>query len=502
MASTFAVTRNHLIFGVCLPFAVLLGYLLADVNDPVSMVVIAIAIAGLSFPLLMRWYHPVLIGCWNITAQATFLPGAPYIWAIFAVLGLFFAVLNRSINSENKFAHVPSLTLPLAVFAGVVVITAAMTGGVGLKIAGGSVVGGRHYFYILSAIVGFFALSSRTISPKQAYWFIALFYLPGLSAVFSQVATWIGPSASFVYRLFPTTTETNLFDSLQSDALGEMRITGMVAASACFFSWMLARYGIQGVFDLTRPWRLVLFLGGIAVGFLGGFRSHLILVTLTFVILFIVERLWRTRVMLIVAVMAVLFSGVLLAFIDKMPPTVQRCFSFLPINVDPMIKIQAESSSQWRIDLWRTVLEEVPVYLFGGKGYGVSGQDIYMAQHNYSRYGANASYEWAAVSGDYHNGPLSLLIPLGIYGLLGFLWLITAGALYLYRNYRYGLPELRTINAFLFAYFTARAIFFFSIFGGVSYELYFFTGILGLSVALNTQKKLEPLPEGELALQT
>ena len=30
MASTFAVTRNHLIFGLCLPLAVLMGYVLAE----------------------------------------------------------------------------------------------------------------------------------------------------------------------------------------------------------------------------------------------------------------------------------------------------------------------------------------------------------------------------------------------------------------------------------------------------------------------------------------
>jgi O-Antigen ligase len=501
MASTFAVTRNHLIFGVCLPFAVLLGYLLADVNDPVSMLVIATAIVGLSFPLLMRWYHPILIAGWNTTAQASFLPGAPQMWACLAILGLFFAVLNRSVNSENKFVHVQSLTLPITAFGAVVVITAALTGGVELQIFGGAMVGGRNYFYVLMAIVGFFALSSRTISPKHAYGFLALFYLPGITSMLSQIAAWVGPSLNFVYLFFPATTQPDLFDYQQSDAFGEMRISGMTTASACFFYWMLARYGIQGVFDLTRPWRLVLFLGGITLGFFGGYRSHLILVTLTFSILFVLERLWRTKVVLIIGVMGVLATGLLLTSADKLPPTVQRGLSFLPIDIDPMIKVHAEASSQWRIELWRQVVDEVPVYFFRGKGYTFSGGDNYMAQHNQMRFGHMAGAEWAAISGDYHNGPLSLLIPFGIYGLLGFMWLIAAGSIYLYKNYQHGLPELKTINAFLFAAFTARAVFFFSIFGAVSSELYFFTGILGLSVALNTQKKSEPLPEGELALQ-
>ena len=69
MASTFAVTRNHLIFGLCLPLAVLLGYMLADLDDPASRVVILVALSVLCVPVLMRWYHPLLILSWNAAAQ-------------------------------------------------------------------------------------------------------------------------------------------------------------------------------------------------------------------------------------------------------------------------------------------------------------------------------------------------------------------------------------------------------------------------------------------------
>jgi len=116
--------------------------------------------------------------------------------------------------------------------------------------------------------------------------------------------------------------------------------------------------------------------------------------------------------------------------------------------------------------------------------------------------GAAGSAQGAAVAGDYHNGPLSLLIPFGIYGLVAFVWLAIAGVLYLYKNHKFSDPELRTINAFLFACFTARVVFFFTVFGAISSDLYVFTGILGLSVALNARKNDKPLPEGALGLQT
>ena len=61
-------------------------------------------------------------------------------------------------------------------------------------------------------------------------------------------------------------------------------------------------------------------------------------------------------------------------------------------------------------------------------------------------------------------------------------------------------PNSRRINALLFAYFMGRAVFFFTIYGAVAHDLCVFTGILGLSVALNVpdQPKTEPLPNAEL----
>ena len=167
-----------------------------------------------------------------------------------------------------------------------------------------------------------------------------------------------------------------------------------------------------------------------------------------------------------------------------------------------MIKAQAESSSEWRINIWKVVVDEVPVYFFKGKGYTFSEDDMYMAQFRMNYTGDVGAAQGAIISGDYHNGPLSLLIPFGIYGLVIFMWIIAAGSLYLSKNFQHGLPELKVINGFLFACFTAHAIFFFAIFGAIAFELYVYTGILGLSVALNTKKAPEPAPEGNLVLQT
>jgi hypothetical protein len=67
----------------------------------------------------------------------------------------------------------------------------------------------------------------------------------------------------------------------------------------------------------------------------------------------------------------------------------------------------------------------------------------------------------------------------------GFLWLLGAGVRVLYRNFRYGDPALRNINAYFLAFFLMQSIVFFLIFGAFKNQLYIFTGLLGMSVSLN-----------------
>src|ERR1051325_3109934 len=99
--------------------------------------------------------------------------------------------------------------------------------------------------------------------------------------------------------------------------------------------------------------------------------------------------------------------------------------------------------------------------------------------------GYGSSNELAMYAGDYHNGPLSVVIPFGLYGVVAFLWFLAAALRMLYNNFRFGDPALRQVNALLLALFVARVLFFFCIFGTFFGELFYFTGLAGLSVALN-----------------
>jgi hypothetical protein len=148
-----------------------------------------------------------------------------------------------------------------------------------------------------------------------------------------------------------------------------------------------------------------------------------------------------------------------------------------------MVTYDAEGSVQWRLEMWQVLVPQIKDYWYLGKGYRIDPDELYFAIIGGGATDIQAQGD--LVAGNYHSGPLSLIIPLGIWGVAGFFWLVGAGINVLHRNFKYGEAELRNINVFLLAYFLMQIIAFFFIFGAFNSQFYFLTGILGLSVSVN-----------------
>src|SRR5882672_8054490 len=98
MANTFTASRSQVILGVCVPLAVLVGYFMASPLESSSLAIMVMVLTALCLPLLMRWYHPLLVLTWNAAIDPYFLPGRPYLWMLIAMLGVLVALVNRSID--------------------------------------------------------------------------------------------------------------------------------------------------------------------------------------------------------------------------------------------------------------------------------------------------------------------------------------------------------------------------------------------------------------------
>ena len=483
MSNQFNILRGLVIYGSCLALAVFLGYLLATPENRDSLIVVGLVFGVLSLPLLMRWHHPLLVFSWNLSAVMFFLPGQLPAWVLMVVLSLGVSVFQRALNRGMRFLPAGNVAAPLIVLGLVILGTAHLTGGIGFRVSGGGTYGGRRYFEVLVAILGFFALTCRRIPLPDAGRYIGLFLLAGVTAAVGNLVTVVSPSWYFIFLLFPP--DLSAFQRAAT-VTGDVieRMGGLGAAASCIFYFLLARYGVRNSLGLRNSWRLLLLLVMLVAGVVGGFRSTLIAMGLTLFLVFCLEGLWRTRLLPLFVVGIIAVSAVTLPFMEEFPLAVQRTFSFLPVRVHPAAAADAQNSSEWRLQMWLLLVPEIPQYLLLGKGYGIKGDDLELAQ-NLAASGRGDTAEVAMLAGDYHNGPLSVIIPLGIWGALAFLWFLAAAGRVLYRNYRHGEPELKIINVFLFAYFLTRAFMFFVVVGALNFDLVTFTGLVGLSISLN-----------------
>jgi hypothetical protein len=471
--------------GLCLPLAVLLGYFLAQPLESGSIAVVVLVLSLLSFPLLMKWHHPIVILCWNVTANPLFLPGRPALWALVGLTSFFFAIIARSVNPHRRFIRVPSITKPLVFLTAVVMATAFLTGGIGLRAMGSERFGGKSYFYIFAAVASYFAFTSHRIPPHRAGLYVSMFFLSGLTALIGNVAFAAGPPFNFLTAFFvPDPDVANLAVGVRISP-EVVRFGTLAVAGFAVYCWLLTRYGLRGIFELRRPWRGFLLLLALVGCLISGFRTYVVSIALVFACVFYFEGLMRTRLLPILVAVLLVAGLVVLPQAEKLPLMVQRALSFVPaIAVDPIAKEGARASTEWRVEMWKEALPQVPKYLLKGKGYVINPSDLFMAQVSV-HHGFGIQAAGALVAGDYHNGPLSVLIPFGIFGLIGFVWFLVASLRLLYYYYQFGDPALQRINTFFLGAFVAKALSFTIIYGSFSSDLYGFLGLVGLSVSLN-----------------
>lgn len=486
-----AILKALIAYAICVPVAVFVGFLLASesavsqpggVNWAWNLLMLfkahpfAWGALGLVLfsPLLLRWHHFLLVATWSLPITLYFLPGSPQLNILTVALSLGISVLHRAMNKKAHFIPAPQITWPLLFMMAVVLFTAKLRGGIGLHSMGSEEMGGKRYIFILISILGYFALTAQRIPPQRAGLYVTLFFLAGFTNVISDLAGVLPSSLYFIYALFP----------VSAGAFSEVVRYGGLSNMASYAIWlMLARYGVRGIFSDGRLWRILVF-GVLFILLLpGGFRSDVIHCGLVFAIQFYLEGMHRTKLL-----PAFIFAGIFLAvlcvpFADKLPFTFQRSLAFLPLHISPAAREAAATSTDWRLEIWKSVLPQVPEYLLLGKGYGISQTDY---ENMTGGFNDATAGNWAStIAGDYHSGPLSVIIPFGIWGAIGFLWFLMAAGRALHSNYRYGDPALRTVNTLLFSFFLGYVIMFFVIFGSLYSDMGGFVVIVGLSISLN-----------------
>lgn len=481
--------RTLIIYAIIVPLALLLGYLLIDLTNSnfqsgSSLAVVGIIAGILVFPLLVRWHYPLLLFCWSATIIVFFIKTTPNLGQVMIVVSLGLSILERILNPNRHFIRVPSVTLPLLFFLIVVWITAKINGGIGMHAFGSDVYGGRKYLVLFIGIAGYFALTSRPIPPEKARLYASLYLLGGVTTLIGDLYPLAPSWAVFIFHVFPPS-----IGAIQEGFdLGHTRLGGLGNAACAVYLWMLAQYGLRKIFFGGKLWRPVVLFLLVCLVLMGGYRTSLFLVGLSFIFLFFSEGLYRTRMLGLFILVGILGATIMIPLADKLPFTFQRALSFLPVHVSPEAQASADASTNWRKAMWTALLPQIPQHLLVGKGYAISTEDYNEMMGGGMGFASiDAGDQSLALSGDYHNGMISVVMCFGAWGVVVIVWFICMGFRVMYYNMKYGRPELYTYNSMLFILYFNEMASYLSCLGGltIASDMMTFVGPIGMSIALN-----------------
>ena len=92
-SNNVAILRSLIIYAICVPLAITVGYLLTNPMDYSTLGMLGILLLVLVSPLLLRWHYPLLFLSWNMNVSLFFLKGSPNLWLVMVTLCLGISLL-------------------------------------------------------------------------------------------------------------------------------------------------------------------------------------------------------------------------------------------------------------------------------------------------------------------------------------------------------------------------------------------------------------------------
>ncbi len=201
-ANPSILLRSLVVYAVCVPLAIFVGYMLANPLDYESIGYLGVLLAAIVFPLLMKWHYPLLIFSWGLPISLFFLPGHPNLFLLMVVASLSISVVEKILNHERLFLPAGGVKFALVALLAVVVVTAKLTGGFGLRSMGSDVYGGKKYVFLIAGILSFFAVIARPIPKKHANLYIGLYFVGGIFNFIADMYPFVPSTFDFIFLVY------------------------------------------------------------------------------------------------------------------------------------------------------------------------------------------------------------------------------------------------------------------------------------------------------------
>lgn len=408
-------------------------YLGIKIPEEPFFFMLMLGVAGYVFtlPLNYRWLAWLIIATAPSAIILPGLPGRPFLWeacslAAWPSLVAYFALNRRRLTEVRLGVEARRAAVCLIIYIGVLVLV-MLVRGVGFRVFGGEQMGGR--FYVQQLILAILPLLLLTVDWCERTLLSAFYTGIALTVTYlvsDLVFVYGGRSTEFLlYFLELPTDAINFYIGHEFSGLRRFQSFAFVgdALFLCLLTVLPLRRIFGGKMYIGLPW----LLGAVLLGLASGHRTILVQAVCTLAFLGAIQRVYTPMCLIGLSLVLAIGGWGLFNHATELPLGVQRSISFIPgLKVDPLASADAEATLNDRIEALKLGLNDVPRYLWIGRGFGLARLDKHTAGT------ADDSIMIAYESGYFDNGVIGLLLKTGLVGLLaalGYLWFISRAAL-------------------------------------------------------------------------
>ena len=214
-------------------------------------------------------------------------------------------------------------------------------------------------------------------------------------------------------------------------------MTGAAGGGISLINALCAYFRPLTLFSPFRILRSSLFLIGMVLIMISGFRSLLLTATIIFLLASYFRNGWSD---IAVSLVGLLFGALFLiffnSFVHPLPLSMQRALSALPGHWDSRAVNDATGSTEWRLQMWKDI-PKGRQYIRNrimGDGFGFSRAELQALERQKFGTGEMAQEDFMII-GAFHNGPLSAIRFAGVVGLVLYYVLLIYSARYRLASY-------------------------------------------------------------------
>ena len=416
--------------------ALVLGFFIGG-SDLTSLGLFFGVVTVIALVSAMRQYVWLLLPMfWGFTGYVALLPIPLSVRDLIVLLvaGVGFALFAlRVYKFQNRWDALDWITLlNLAQ-----VFVAFVFNPVGLRVFSSQTVGARPYFNVAIGALAYFVVSNQVISPKLARRLPIFVVVTELSSAFLYLmARASGSIGAVLGKFYDGFAPPDYRADLGAPTVE--RMTGVVSGGTSLIMALCSYFRPLTLINPLRFGRSFLFLIGLVLILISGFRSQLLTIAVIFLLASYFRHGWSDVAVSLVGLFLGAFFLILFnSFVHPLPIAVQRTLSALPGKWDSRAVNDASASTEWRLEMWKDIPKGTQ-YIHNrimGDGFGFSRAEL-IAMERRKFLTGEISQEDSMIIGAFHNGPLSAIRFVGIVGLIFYYALLIYSMVYAWRLIR------------------------------------------------------------------